>query len=159
VKGSRVQVDEIWSFTSAKQKNVAVANAAPDGAGDTWTWAALEVDTKLIVSYFVGARDSDCAKWFMDAPRLANQVQLTSDGHKADLEAVEGAFGADVDDAQLVKMYGASPESMKGRYSPAECAGIKKTPIEGKPDLKHISTSFVEPKISRCACLCAVLRA
>jgi IS1 family transposase len=146
VKGSRIQVDEIWSFTYAKQKNVAVSKAAPDGAGDTWTWTALEADTKLIISYFVGGRDSDCAKWFMDdvASRLTSRVQLTSDGHKAYLDAVEGAFGADVDYAQLVKMHGASPESMKGRYSPAECTGIKKTTIEGKPDPKHISTSFVE---------------
>jgi IS1 family transposase len=146
VKGSRVQVDEIWSFTYAKQKNVAVSKAAPDGAGDTWTWTALEADTKLIVSYFVGTRDSDCAKWFMGdvASRLAIRVQLTSDGHKAYLDAVEGAFGADVDYAQLVKLYGPSSDSSKGRYSPAECNGIKKTPIEGKPDPKHISTSFME---------------
>ncbi len=146
VKAKRVQVDEIWSFTYAKEKNVASAKAAPDGAGDTWTWTALEADTKLIVSFFVGGRDGDCAKWFMDdvAARLDNRVQLTSDGHKAYLEAVEGAFGADVDFAQLVKLYGASPENAKGRYSPAECTGIKKMPIEGKPDPKHISTSFVE---------------
>jgi len=146
VNAQRVQVDEIWSFTYAKQKNVVSAKAAPGGAGDTWTWTALEADTKLIVSYLVGARDSDCAKWFMGdvASRLANRVQLTSDGHKTYLDAVEGAFGADVDYAQLVKMYGASPESMKGRYSPAECTGIKKTAIEGRPDPKHISTSFVE---------------
>jgi IS1 family transposase len=146
VKAKRGQVDEIWSFTYAKQKNVAIAKAAPDGAGDTWTWTALEAGTKLIVSYFVGGRDGDCAKWFMDdvAARLANRVQLTSDGHKAYLDAVEGAFGADVDYAQLVKLYGPSSDSSKGRYSPAECNGIKKTPIEGKPDPKHISTSFVE---------------
>jgi IS1 family transposase len=146
VKAKRVQVDEIWSFTYAKQKNVAIAKAAPDGAGDTWTWTALEADTKLVVSYFIGGRDGDCAKWFMDdvAARLANRVQLTSDGHKAYLDAVEGAFGADVDYAQLVKLYGPSSDSSKGRYSPAECNGIKKTPIEGKPDPKHISTSFVE---------------
>ncbi|MFZ0497047.1 MAG: IS1 family transposase [Methylocella sp.] len=146
VKAKRIQVDEIWSFTAAKQKNVAAMKKPIYGAGDTWTWTALEADTKLIVSYSVGDRDSDCAKQFMDdvASRLATRVQLTSDGHKAYLDAVEGAFGADVDYAQLVKMYGASAESMKGRYSPAECTGIKKTPIEGKPDPKHISTSFVE---------------
>ena len=146
VKAKRLKVDEIWSFTYAKQKNVTVSKAAPDGAGDTWTWTALEADTKLIVSYFVGNRDSDCAKWFMGdvASRIANRVQLTSDGHKAYLDAVEGAFGADVDYAQLVKLYGASSDSVKGRYSPAQCTGIKKTPIEGKPDQKHISTSFVE---------------
>jgi len=146
VKAKHVQVDEIWSFIYAKDKNVAKAKAAPDGAGDVWTWTALEADSKLIVSFFVGGRDGDCAKWFMDdvAARLATRVQLTSDGHKAYLDAVEGAFGADVDYAQLVKLYGASPDSMKGRYSPAECTGATKTPIEGKPDPKHISTSFVE---------------
>jgi len=146
VKAKRVQVDEIWSFVYAKDKNIKTAKAAPDGAGDAWTWTALEAETKLIVSFFVGGRDGECAKWFMDdvAARLATRVQLTSDGHKAYLEAVEGAFGADVDYAQLVKLYGTSLESMKGRYSPAECTGIKKTPIEGSPDPKHISTSYVE---------------
>jgi hypothetical protein len=100
----------------------------------------------LLASYFVGDRDGECAQWFMDgvASRLANRVQLTSDGHRAYLEAVEGDFGADVDYAQLVKIYGASSESAKGRYSPAECTGTKKKVIEGKPDPKHISTSFIE---------------
>jgi IS1 family transposase len=142
VKAKRVQMDEIWAFTYAKQKNVPNAKAAPDGAGNIWTWTALEADTKLIVSFFVGDRDSDCAKRFMDdvAARLANRVQLTSDGHKAYLDAVEDAFLANVDYAQLVKLFGASPDSTKGRYSPAECTGIKKTKIEGKPDPKHIST-------------------
>ncbi|MEJ0094969.1 MAG: IS1 family transposase [Methylocella sp.] len=146
VKAKRVQVDEIWSFTYAKQKNVAAAKAAPSGSGDTWTWTAIEADTKLIVSYFVGGRDGECAMWFMDdlRSRLANRVQLTSDGHKAYLEAVEGAFGADVDYAQLVKIYGASPESAKGRYSPAECTGARKERIEGNPDFEHVSTSYVE---------------
>lgn len=146
VKARRVQVDEIRSFVYAKEKNVAGAKAAPDGAGDAWTWTALEADTKLIVSFLVGARDGECAAWFMDdvASRLATRVQLTSDGHKAYLEAVEGAFGADVDYAQLIKLYGAAPESAKGRYSPAECTGIRKVPVEGKQALKHISTSYVE---------------
>ena len=146
LKSKRVQVDEVWSFVYAKQKNVEGAKAAPDGAGDAWTWTALDADSKLLVSYFVGDRDGECAQWFMDsvASRLATRVQLTSDGHKAYLEAVEGAFGANVDYAQLVKMYGATSESAKGRYSPAECTGIKKTVIEGKPDPKHISTSYVE---------------
>lgn len=146
VKAKRVQVDEIWSFTAAKQKNVAKMKTPIAGAGDTWTWTAIEADTKLIISHFVGGRDGDCAKWFMDdvAARLATRVQLTSDGHKAYLEAVEGAFGADVDYAMLVKIYGASSDSAKGRYSPAECTGAIKTPIEGKPDQKHISTSYSE---------------
>lgn len=146
VKAKRVQVDEIWAFIYAKDKNVATAKAAPAGAGDAWTWTALAAESKLIVSFFIGGRDGDCAKWFMDdvADRLATRVQLTSDGHKAYLDAVEGAYGADVDYAQLVKLYGASSDSVKGRYSPAECTGIKKTAIEGKPDPKHISTSYVE---------------
>lgn len=142
----RIQVDEIWSFTYAKQKNVAAAKAAPDGAGETWTWTALDADTKFIASWFVGGRDGECAKWFIAdlAKRLANRVQITSDGHKAYLEAVEGAFGVDVYYAQLVKIYGASPDSAKGRHSPAECTGIRKTRIEGDPDPKHVSTSYVE---------------
>ena len=146
VKAKRVQCDEIWSFTYAKEKNVAIAKAAPDGAGDTWTWTGITADTKLIVSYFVGKRDGQCAKWFMDdvAARLATRVQLTTDGLKSYLDAVEDAFGADVDYAQLVKLYGASPDSAKGRYSPAECTGTIKTPIEGNPDMAHVSTSYVE---------------
>jgi IS1 family transposase len=146
LKAKRVQVDEIWSFTYAKQKNVAKAKAAPPNAGDTWTWTAIDADNKLMISWLVGGRDSQYAMVFMDdlRSRLANRVQLTSDGHRAYLEAVEGAFGGDVDYAQLVKIYGASPESAKGRYSPAECTGAIKTPIEGNPDPKHISTSFAE---------------
>ncbi len=146
VKAKRVQVDEIWSFTAAKEKNVATMKTPIDGAGDTWTWTALEADTKLLISHFVGGRDGECAKWFIEdmASRITNRIQLTSDGHKAYLEAVEGAFGADVDYAMLVKLYGNAPESFKGRYSPADCTGIKKTKIEGKPDMAHVSTSYVE---------------
>jgi IS1 family transposase len=146
VKSKRVQVDEIWSFTYAKQKNVAAAKSAPEGAGDTWTWTALDADSKLIVGWLVGGRDADYANAFIGdlASRLTSRVQLTSDGLKAYLEAVEGAFGADVDYAQLIKMYGNSPESAKGRYSPAECTGIKKIVVEGEPNPKHISTSYVE---------------
>jgi IS1 family transposase len=146
VRSNRVQVDEIWSFTAAKQKNVAAMKTPVEGAGDTWTWTAIDADTKLIVSHFVGGRDGECAAMFIDdlASRLATRVQLTSDGHKAYLQAVEGAFGADVDYAMLVKLYGNAPENMKGRYSPAECTGAVKTPIEGKPDPKHISTSYAE---------------
>jgi IS1 family transposase len=141
----RIQVDEIWSFTYAKQKNVAGAKAAPEGAGDTWTWTAIDADTKLVPSWLVGGRDSEYAMAFMDdlSRRLANRVQLTSDGHKAYLEAVEGAFGGDVDYAQLVKMYGPTITA-PGRYSPAECTGIRKTTVEGKPDDAHVSTSYVE---------------
>ena len=146
VKARRVQCDEIWSFTYAKAKNVETAKAAPEEAGDTWTWTALDADSKLIVSWLVGGRDGEYAKAFMDdlAGRLANRVQLTTDGHKAYLEAVEGAFGADVDYAQLVKLYGEAPESAKGRYSPAECTGTRKEAITGRPDKKHVSTSYVE---------------
>jgi IS1 family transposase len=141
----RIQVDEIWAFVHCKQKNVSTAKAAPRGAGDVWTWTAIDADTKLIPSWFVGGRDSDAAIIFMDdlRSRLANRVQLTSDGHKAYLEAVEGAFGGDVDYAMLVKLYGPSPESAR-RYSPAECIGAVKTRIEGNPDPKYISTSFAE---------------
>ena len=146
VPASRVQCDEVWSFTYAKQKNVAKAKAAPDEAGDTWTWTALDADTKLIVSSMVGGRDAEYANAFMDdvASRLANRVQMTTDGHKAYLEAVEGSFGADIDYAQLIKVYGNAPETLKGRYSPADCTGIVKRTVEGQPDEKHISTSFVE---------------
>ena len=145
VKASRIQVDEIWSFTYAKQKNVAAAKGAPEGAGDTWTWTALDADSKLIVSYLVGGRDAEYAMWFMDdlASRLANRVQLTSDGHRAYLEAVEGAFRAAVDYAQLVKLYGTT-FGQAGRYSPAECIGSKKIRREGNPDIDHVSTSYVE---------------
>jgi IS1 family transposase len=146
VKAKRVQVDEIWSFTYAKQKNVAKAKAAPDGAGDTWTWTAIDADSKMIVNYFIGPRDGESAMCFIDdlRTRLANRVQLTSDGLKAYLEAVEGAFGGDIDYAILHKVYGASPENMKGKYSPADCVGTQKHRVEGDPDEKHISTSYVE---------------
>ena len=135
VKSKRVQVDEIWSFTYAKQKNVADMPRRPaSGAGDTWTWTALDADSKLIVQWYVGDRDGETAKFFIDdlAVRLATRVQLTSDGLKAYLEAVEGAFGADVDYAQLVKIYGARPKAPRGRYSPAECTGISKTRDRGQ---------------------------
>ena len=146
VRSKRVQCDEIWSFTYSKQKNVETAKAAPDHAGDTWTWTALDADSKLLISYLVGGRDSGYAHEFMQdvASRLAGRVQFTTDGHKAYLDAVEGAFGIDVDYAQLVKIYGASPESMKGRYSPADCTGIRKERITGSPDRGHVSTSYVE---------------
>jgi len=146
VRAKRIQCDEIWSFTYAKQKNVADAKAAPEGVGDTWTWTALDADSKLIVSWLVGGRDAEYANAFVQdvAARLATRVQLTTDGHKAYLEAVEGAFGADVDFAQLVKLYGPTADSAKGRYSPADCTGIIETRIEGRPDAKHVSTSYVE---------------
>lgn len=145
VKAKRVQCDEIWSFVAAKQKNVKAMKAPGEGAGDAWTWTAIDADSKLIISYLVGGRDAGYAADFMQdvSERLANRVQLTTDGHKAYLEAVEGAFGADVDYAMLVKIYGASPESAKGRYSPAECIGATET-IVGRPAQDHINTSYVE---------------
>lgn len=148
VKASKVQCDEIWSFTYAKQKNVATAKAAPEEAGDTWTWTALDSDSKLVVSYMVGGRDSEYAMAFMDdlRGRLANRVQLTTDGHKPYLEAVEGAFGGDVDYAMLVKHYG-EPTGQKGherKYSPAECTGTRKLKISGEPEKALVSTSHVE---------------
>jgi IS1 family transposase/lambda repressor-like predicted transcriptional regulator len=145
VKASRIQCDEIWSFCYAKDKNVGPAKAAPEGAGDVWTWTAIDADTKLIVSYFVGDRSGESAIALMDdlRARLANRVQLTTDGHKAYLEAVEGSFGGDVDYAQLIKMYGQTV-TPAGRYSPAECTGIKKVRRQGSPDIAHVSTSYVE---------------
>ena len=149
VKAKRVQCDEIWSFTGAKQKNVATMKKPVEGAGDTWTWTALDSDSKLIVSWLVGGRDGEYALAFMDdvKDRLANRVQLTTDGNKAYLNAVEEAFGADIDYAMLVKQYG-EPEgkraSAERRYSPAVCTGAIKTRIEGSPDLAHVSTSHVE---------------
>lgn len=141
----RVQVDEIWSFVYAKQKNVAGAKAAPEGAGDIWTWTAIDADTKLIPSWYVGARDGEAAQHFIGdlALRLANRVQLTSDGHKPYLEAVEQSFGADIDYAMLVKIYG-EPSGATGRYSPGECIGAVQRRVEGRPDPAHISTSYAE---------------
>ena len=146
VTASRIQCDEIWSFCYAKEKNVQTAKAAPQGAGDVWTWTAIEAQSKLIVSCFIGDRSGQSAIALMDdlRSRLANRVQLTTDGHRAYLDAVEGAFGGDVDYAQLVKLYGEAPDAFKGRYSPADCIGARKDRIEGNPDMKHVSTSYVE---------------
>lgn len=143
VKARRVQMDEIWSFTYAKAKNVPKAKAAPEGAGDTWTWIGIDADSKLIVSWLVGPRDAGSAYTFANdlAGRLANRVQLTSDGLKLYLAAVEGAFGGDVDYSMLVKIYGADSEGQK-RYSPAKCLGCVHLPVAGAPDPKHVSTSY-----------------
>lgn len=145
VNARRIQCDEIWSFCYAKQKNVPLAVAAPKDAGDVWTWTALDPESKLMVSYLVGGRDSGYALEFLDdvKSRLANRVQLTTDGHRAYLEAMEDAFGADVDYAQLVKLYGPSPEQ-EHRYSPPKCNGARKRKITGNPDREHVSTSHVE---------------
>jgi IS1 family transposase len=140
----RVQADEIWALVYAKAKNVAGAKAAPDGAGDCWTWLAIDADTKLIPSFYIGNRDTEAAQHFIGdlAFRLANRVQLTSDGHKPYLEAVEQSFGADIDYAMLVKIYGDMPGA--GRYSPGECIGAVQKRVEGRPDPAHISTSYAE---------------
>jgi len=141
----RLQLDEIWSFVYAKQKNVPGAKSAPADAGDVWTWVAIDAQTKLVPSWRVGDRSSETAMAFVDdlAARLASRVQITTDGHRPYLEGIEGAFGGDIDYAMLVKVYGASPEGEK-RYSPAECIGTMRQRIEGNPDPRHVSTSFVE---------------
>lgn len=148
VKASRVECDEIWSFNYCKRATLKTAKAAPEGAGDAWTWTAIDADSKLIVSYLIGGRDADAAQDFMHdvADRLATRVQLTTDGHGAYLSAVLGAFGIDVDYAQLVKHYGptidvAGPER---KYSPGECCGITKRRVLGKPIKALVSTSYVE---------------
>jgi IS1 family transposase len=147
VKAKKVQCDEIWSFCYAKAMNVPGAQAAPERAGDVWTWTAIDADSKVILSWYVGKRDAGAASRFMTdlSKRLANRVQLTTDGHGAYLSAVDGAFGLDVDFAQLVKLYGPSPDDgSERRYSPAECVGTRKRKVVGAPDPKHVSTSFVE---------------
>jgi IS1 family transposase len=142
----RLQLDEIWSFVYAKKKNVAAAKAAPDNAGDVWTWVAIDADTKLVPSWHVGDRSSQTAFAFVSdlASRLRNRVQITTDGHKAYLEAMEGVFGCDVDYAMLIKVFGEVPETGPRKYSPAECTGCFGRRIEGNPDMRHVSTSFVE---------------
>lgn len=146
VHARRMQCDEIWSFCAAKARNVPNMKAPVDGAGDVWTWTALDADSKMILSYYVGDRSGQSAIALMDdlRARLATRVQLTTDGHKAYVEAVEGAFGGDIDYAMLIKLYGDVPEAAKGRYSPAECIGTRKTRVEGNPELAAVSTSYVE---------------
>ena len=147
VQSRRVQCDEIWSFCYAKAKHVPAAKAAPGGAGDVWTWTAIDADTKLIVSYEVGDRSGATAFEFMNdlRLRLTNRVQLTTDGNSAYLEAVEEAFGAGIDYAMLIKLYG-QPEGREPerRYSPPECIGIDVRRVSGYPDPDHISASYVE---------------
>ena len=141
----RIQCDEIWSFVGAKEKNT-TTEKKQEGWGDAWTWVAMDADTKLVPCWLVGQRDAGCAYHFMHdlAGRLAHRVQLTTDGHKAYLNAVEDAFGCEIDYGMLVKIYGNTPEGPEVRYSPAVCMGSRKATITGKPDFKHISTSFVE---------------
>lgn len=142
----RVQADEIWSFCYAKKKNVTqkIAEQHPD-AGDVWTCTAIDADSKLVLSWLVGSRDAGAAYEFMQdvASRLSHRVQLTTDGHRPYLEAVDAAFGTDIDYATLQKIYGNDPNPEK-RYSPAVCLGCKVDTVSGDPNPKHISTSYVE---------------
>jgi IS1 family transposase len=141
----RLQIDEIWGFVGAKAKNADPVLKAAGLAGDAWLWMATDAQTKIVPCWNVGARDGGAAMEFIDdlASRLANRVQITTDGHKAYLDAIDTAFGGQVDYAMLVKLYGPSLEGDR-RYSPAECTGCIKTPIQGHPDLKHASTSYAE---------------
>ncbi len=145
LKLGRIQVDEIWSFVYSKEKNIPASKRGELGVGDVWTFTAIDADTKLVPCWLVGQRDAGHAFEFIDGlrQRLANRVQLTTDGHKMYLEAVEGAFGSEVDYAMLVKVYGASPEG-EVRYSQAECLAAEEHPIQGNPDPAYISTSYIE---------------
>jgi IS1 family transposase len=141
----RVQADEIWSFVYGKDKNLTLEQVQ-SGLGSVWTWKAIDADTKLVISYTIGDRGADTAKAFMQdvASRVSNRIQLTTDGHRVYADAVEDAFGADIDYAMLVKIYGASNENPESRYSPATCIGCRTGVLAGNPDPDHISTSFVE---------------
>jgi IS1 family transposase len=144
----RVQCDEIWSFCYSKDKNVKGAKAAPEGAGNVWTWTALDADTKLICTWAVGGRDAESARNIMEdlQSRVKTRMQLTTDGLRLYLDAVQEAFGADgVDYAMLIKIFGAADgRGDERRYSPAQCVGAKKHKVDGDPDVKHVSTSYVE---------------
>lgn len=144
LRSQRVQCDEIWSFVGAKDKNVYEDEKA-FGRGSVWTWTAIDADSKLCISYLVGLRDGGYAHEFMQdvAQRLTNRVQLTTDGHKAYLGAVEDAFGSRIDYAMLVKLYGAE-RAGEARYSPAKCLGAVMGTVTGNPDADHVSTSYVE---------------
>jgi IS1 family transposase len=145
LKCKRVQCDEIWSYIGAKDKNVPADKQGKFGIGSAWTWTAIDADSKLIVSWMIGDRSAVAANDFMEdlAGRLANRIQLTTDGYAIYVNAVENAFGSDIDYAMLVKVYGETSEGEK-RYSPAECLGCQRKPVTGSPDEKHISTSYVE---------------
>jgi len=147
LKCKRLQCDEIWAFVGMKEKNIPTWRKGVFGIGDVWTWTAIDPDTKLIPCWHIGTRDAVSAKVFLNdlAPRIAGRVQLTTDGLRAYLDRVEGAFAANVDYAMLVKIYGqAEGSAQERRYSPGECCGAEKTVISGTPDPKHISTSCVE---------------
>ena len=146
LKCQRIQCDEIWAFVGCKQKNVQTTDHMRKGWGDVWTWTALDPDTKLIPCWYVGTRDGGAAYHFIHdlKERLASRVQLTTDGHKAYLSAVEDAFGTEVDYAMLQKIYGNEQARGEVRYSPAVCMGAKKAVVSGKPDFRHVSTSHTE---------------
>jgi IS1 family transposase len=141
----RIQCDEIWSYVGAKDKNIPSDKQGQFGIGSIWTWTAIDADSKLICSWTVGNRDAEAAYAFMQdlAGRLANRIQLTTDGLKLYVDAVDAAFSGNIDYAMLVKIYGEAPNPEK-RYSPAVCEGCKREPIKGNPERKHISTSYVE---------------
>jgi IS1 family transposase len=141
----RVQADEIWSFVYGKDKNLTLEQVR-SGLGSVWTWKAIDADTKLVISYTIGDRGADTARAFMQdvASRISNRIQLTTDGHRVYAEAVENAFGSEIDYAMLVKIYGASSENPESRYSPATCIGCRTGVLAGNPDPAHISTSYVE---------------
>src|SRR4051812_3714643 len=147
VQPTHLQCDEIWNFCYAKKKNVPGAKAAPEGAGDVWTWTAIDADSKLMVSWLMGSRDSNCAYQFLRdlRTRVKGRPQITTDGHRPYIQGMAATFGDDIDYAQLVKLFGqetgSSPEK---RYSPAVCIGTRKHVISGAPDPDHVNTSFAE---------------
>jgi IS1 family transposase len=146
IKASRVQCDEIWNYCYAKDKNLPDAMRGQPGVGSMWTWTAMDADSKLIISWQLGARDAANAHVFMAsvAERLAHRVQLTTDGNRIYLDAVENNFGCKIDFAMLIKQYGKGDENPESRYSPAKCLGAKKKAVMGEPDLDHVSTSYAE---------------
>lgn len=145
ITAKRVQADEIWSFVYARRDNVPEEKEGVFGFGDVWTWTAMDADTKLMLSWYVGRRDADSAITIMHdvASRLANRVQLTTDGLKAYLVAVDSAFQSEIDYATIHKIYGADPKAER-RYAPPTCLSCKTVPVSGEPDPSHISTSYVE---------------
>ncbi len=149
VKSKRVQCDEIWSFVGMKEKQAKRkehTGKRPESVGDIWTWTGIDADSKLVISWFVGGRDGGAAYELMSdlQNRLASRIQLTTDGHRAYLDAVDSTFGIGIDYAMLVKLYGADPNDTEHRYSPAVCIGTERNVVSGDPDPDHISTSYVE---------------
>jgi len=142
----RVQCDEIWAFCYSKDKNVPADKRNTFGFGDVWTWTGIDADSKLIISYLIGTRKASAAYAFMKdlASRIANKIQLTTDGYRMYADAVEKTFGGDIDYAMLIKIFGTSGDSPESRYSPATCIGCRTGVLSGEPDPNHISTSFVE---------------